>query len=286
MVIISSCRDESLDPHPLDGTADFAPYLTLEVGNIVFDAENLESAAFTGSLTERGPGVSSYTINVSLFRASTGARTDTAFVKTLTSYGDFSITATEVADALGIGLADFAQGDQIDFICQFTDGSTVWRVDGEEANIGADLFGNPAQLQAFTYTGFIACAIAEPFSGDYEMVQTQGGGDPFFGGPRFKTEIVTLGAPNLIQREWEANYVTFAVGFEVFLLCENVVVPFTASGVGCGGPGLNWIQDDVFGLGSYDPNDDASFTIHIVENVDNGCGAGVNEETIITMTQQ
>jgi len=284
--MISSCRDEDLNPHPLDGTSDFAPYLTLQVGNIVFDAENLESAAFTGSLTERGPGVESYTINVSLFRASTGVRSDTAFVKTLTSYGDYSITAMEVAAALDSTIADFEQGDQIDFICTFTDGSTTWRVDGDDANVGSDLFGNPGQRQAFTYTGFIACAIDAAFTGDYEMVQTQGGGDPFFGGPRFKTEIVTLSAPNLIQREWEANYVTFTVDFTVFLLCENVVVPFTASGVGCGGPGLNWIQDDDFGLANYDPTDDATFDIHIVENVDNGCGAGINPETIITMTKQ
>jgi len=286
MVIVSSCRDESLDPHPLDGTSDFAPYLTLQVGNIVFDAENLNNAAFTGTLTEQGPGVTSYSISVSLFRAATGVRSDTAFVKTLTSYGDFSISAAEVATSLDSALTDFEQGDQIDFIAQFTDGTNTWRVDGPDANIGSDLFGNAGQRQAFLYTGFVACAIDAGYSGDYEMVQTQGGGDPFFGGPRFKTEIVSLEAPNLIQREWEANYVTFGVDFTVFLLCDNVVVPFTASGVGCGGPGLNWIQDDDFGLGSYDPSDDASFTINIIENVDNGCGAGVNPETIITMTKQ
>lgn len=283
-MMVSSCEDESLNPLPIDGTSDFASYLTLEVGNIVFDAEDLDNAAFTGTLTERGPGVTSYTINVSLFRSATGVRSDTLPVKTLTSYGDFSVTAAEVAAALDSTIADFEQGDQIDFVCSFTDGTNTWRVDGDDANIGADLFGNPGQRQAFTYTGFIACAIDAAFTGDYEMVQTEGGGDPFFGGPRFKTEIVTVAAPNLIQREWDANYITFGVDFAIILLCENVVVPFTASGVGCGGPGLNWIQEEP--LATYDPTDDSSFTINIIENVDNGCGAGVNPGTIITMTKQ
>jgi len=90
-----------------------------------------------------------------------------------------------------------------------------------------------------------------------------------------------VSAPNPLERRWDATYVTYNVDFRITLACGEIQVPYTESGIGCGGPGLNWVQDSE--LGTYSPNNDRVFTIRIIENVDNGCGAGVNPGTVIQM---
>jgi len=112
------------------------------------------------------------------------------------------------------------------------------------------------------------------------MTMIQGQRD-FFWGSNWPTRQVDVTALDPITRIWKTEYLSFTVDFEIQLLCGQASVPYTVSGIGCGGPGINWVEDET--LGTYDPQNDHLFTINIIENVENGCGAGVSPGGIFEM---
>ncbi len=262
-------------------------WVTMDLTNIVIDFENLSGSALTADLEDLSGTVAEYRVYTSWVRGSVVS--DTALVKTISSFpSELSVSAQEIADALDSTINDFQAGDRVNFVAEITaqDGTVTRIWPPGQGNVGSDLFGNPGQKQALSFSAFVACPIEADFTGAYSMEQIQGPGDVFFGAPTaFYPVETSVSAPNLITRTWAGNYVSFSVNFTILMLCGNVDVPRTASGVGCGGPGLNWIQDPTLGPASYNPSDDSTFDLNIITNVDGGCGVPPTPQTILRMTK-
>ncbi len=95
--------------------------------------------------------------------------------------------------------------------------------------------------------------------------------------PYFKT-IEVYGIPK--YPDWRIFENT---GFNFLLICENILVGTTGSGIGCGGPGLNWVGDTP--PGSYDEEDDNIIIIKVLDNVDGGCGLPAAEPMTLRLTK-
>jgi hypothetical protein len=167
LLIIGSCRDEDtlvLNP-------DSIPHgnmVTIDIITPVYDVTNLANSSFEATLTAPSNNIDTYVLNAS--RLSEGTESDMVEVKKITSFPktyDLSLSATELATALGIDLADFLPGDQINFEAY------VIGDDGDTAtwdNLDQDLGTGPGQKQAFMFTSYISCPFdADESAGTYRV---------------------------------------------------------------------------------------------------------------------
>lgn len=243
------------------------------------------------------------TVELSVFRqpAGIGADTlnsDTVVVREYTQ-SDFmdgkilneSITVVDVANAVGVPLDSLDGGDQFIFSnrTELSNGLVFpSRTIGSNDNIEPGIVQNPDNA-SFTagFAALVACPIDAPFTGTYELKQISGPSDVFNGDPDvFSPGEVTISQDGAIGRKFTTTYVSgsvynFEVTFNFTLLCGNILVPHTGSGVGCGGGGLNWIGS---GNSTYDLTDDSELTIEVIDNVDGDCGVGT-EPLVFTLTK-
>ncbi|EAS18663.1 hypothetical protein FNJ87_16710 [Nonlabens mediterrranea] len=134
------------------------------------------------------------------------------------------------------------------------------------------------------------CPVDETFfTGDYQMTHLVFNG---FGVPTFGfAKQVTLSNPGGTSRTFVAPYapdlgafsdVTWSFG----LSCNEVVWgPTQDTGVGCAATPANIelsTADAAFGNGAYDPLNDASFTMNLVDDDADDCGARTNVSILMT----
>lgn len=277
VAVLASCDDSN--PQVIhEDSNNIAPFITLEAPAPIIDISD-PNGCYEFSLADPGGNVTSYALQVSW--VSPAGVSDTVDVETITSFpATICYSVADMAGFMGVAESDLAAGDSFNFVATLTsnNGTVV-----TPADLDGDVL-NPGMDQGLTHTIFLACPVSAAFAGDYLFEQTSGPADVFFGGATaFAVEVVNVTAPDLITRTWACNYYTFGVTFNALLLCDEAVVQPTQSGVGCGGPGLNWVEDDPRGV--YNPDDDAMWTINIIENVDLGCGLGATPATF-DMTKQ
>ncbi|WP_299012232.1 hypothetical protein [uncultured Polaribacter sp.] len=133
------------------------------------------------------------------------------------------------------------------------------------------------------------CPVAETlFVGEYTVTTISPGvfGASTYGG---NGNVVTLAIDesNPLGRTFTANYFEdgrFPRTFEFALVCNEVLVPFQDHLVGCGGNDVNLnTGPSTTGNGTYNVEDDSSFTIKLTDNVDSDCGgAPVQAEYLFT----
>lgn len=128
------------------------------------------------------------------------------------------------------------------------------------------------------------------FTGDYQMTHLVFNG---FGVPTFGFgKIVTLANPGGTTRTFDAPYAPDLGAFSTItwsfaLSCNEVIFGFRQDGaVGCGGAANGNIElstaDATFGNGTYDPNNDATFTMNLVDDEIDDCGARTNVSILMT----
>ena len=209
---------------------------------------------------------------------------------------DEEFTSELLAQAFGLtgGASDLGGGDRFDFtnLTTLTNGmvfpdTILSETDHETVNVTPNII-NSSATTSFTvgFNAFVACPVPEGFAlGDYLLEQTSGPADPFFGNPtRWAPEIVTLTQVSAIERSFNGTYFTFEnITFNFLLICENILVGTTGSGLSCGGPGINWVGDTP--PGSYDEEDDNIIIIKVLDNVDGGCGLPAAEPMTLRLTK-
>lgn len=197
--------------------------------------------------------------------------------------GSWSMSLPAIVEALGLDIDTDLNGFDA-FIFEWeltlTNGKTF-----DRSSVGLNVSG-PYFNSPFIRRVNVICALTEGFAtGEYLLEQTEGGPqDPFFGtGDRFASEIVTLEIGEAsTQRNFLVNFITFAdLEFTIDLLCGQVIVPFTPSGIGCGAP-LAWESVDV--TAEFDASDDSVITVTFVDDVDGACG--LTAPLTFTLTRQ
>ena len=144
------------------------------------------------------------------------------------------------------------------------------------------------ESSSFTYskTVFVACPIEETFAtGKYKLEQIEGPSDLFFGDPYiFAPEVVNIEAVTPIERTFSVSYYTFTgIDFNFLLICGNVLVGTTSSGLSCGGPDLGWTGAS--DPGTYNDADDSEIIIKVLDNPSGACGLPIGVPTTLKLTK-
>lgn len=110
---ISSCEDDSTNPLPemVNGQ-----YMKLDIKTREMDFDDLETTAFTGTLSNPSGNVVKYELYVRRRDASGFLTGEYTLMQTITSFPyELSITPQQVATALGLNVSDLQNGDVYTF---------------------------------------------------------------------------------------------------------------------------------------------------------------------------
>ncbi len=302
--VVLSCRDADKDPLGFDKLTNGAFMRQIELVSGSFDLFNFSEAEFVITLEAEdangGDLFASYDIYVA-FIDNTPIGEDTfniaeVFVKTIDASAftkdpesglpraTITVTSAEAMAVLGITAVDLDGGDTFDFRGEMhLSDDRSFTITSTGPNIaGGEFYNSPF----FNRVAVVCEFNPEFYTGDYMLLQTAGPSDPFFGGDRFMNGVVTLSVGETsTQRVFDLTYVTFTgIAFTVNLVCGNVVIPFQGSGIGCGGPGMNWISDSA-DQATFSITDDSILVITFIENIDGECGLPAEPGTQITLTK-
>lgn len=304
ILAFQSCEDEKKIRFPeFEDAANVRIQLDPDYSSL--DASDITNAKLVFSVFSENTNIESVVVSAVYYSFQNDSTTDPVEILSL-SQSDFDaangairnqeFTAQFLATQFGLpgGSSDLGGGDRFDFsnLTTLTNGmvfpdTILSETDHETVNVTPNII-NSAATTSFTvsFTAYVACPVPAGFAlGDYILEQTEGPTDPFFGNPtRWANEVVTLTQVSPIERTFNGTYFTFEnVGFNFLLICGNVLVGTTASGIGCGGPGLNWTGATPPGY--YDESDDSVIIIKILENVDGGCGLPAAEPMTLMLTK-
>ncbi len=304
ILAFQSCEDEEKIRLPeFEDAANVRIQLDPDYSSL--DASDITNAKLVFSVFSENKNIESVVVSAVYYSFQNDSTTHPVEILSLTQ-SDFDaadgairnqeFTAQFLATQFGLpgGSSDLGGGDRFDFfnLTTLTNGmvfpdTILSETDHETVNVTPNII-NSSGTTSFTvgFTAYVACPVPDGFAlGDYMFEQIAGPADPFFGNPtRWANEVVTLTQVSPIERTFNGTYFTFDnVGFNFLLICGNVLVGTTASGIGCGGPGLNWTGATP--PGTYDELDDSVILIEIMENVDGGCGLPAAEPMTLILTK-
>ncbi|TVP42896.1 MAG: hypothetical protein EA341_19090 [Mongoliibacter sp.] len=303
LAFVSSCRD-FIEPNVPYSEFDTALYLrtirSAESNSLTFNFFDLQSSRFNVTLeavdAEEGTTVESIEVRVRHRRlipgvgleftpAPSGGQRQEVTVATI-SGSDFTqspdnrfkrvvadIPASAMIQALGLTADEIEGGDVFEVRLYATD--RFGRVFGPD-NRSSDVAGGVFYDSPFLYNIDVICPLAAGYGlGEYQLEQTGGPSDPFFGNPtRFVEEVVTLTEGSTsIARTFTVNYLGgFTTRpFSIIFSCGVVLKPEEAAGAGCGGPGILW-ESDNDNLATYNLDDDSVIQVFFVDDTESSCG--------------
>jgi hypothetical protein len=183
------------------------------------------------------------------------------------------ISLVDMATLFGKAVLDFQGGDQFKFNNRTTMANgTVYpsATVGGNLNVTSDLSASAATTSyTDNFSAIVGCPVTAAFTGDYNLkVITAGVNTLAPPAPRYKEAKVTISAVNPITRSFTIGYLGFDRPFTFILLCGNVTVNLS-SGLSCSGNALVWTTPTP---ATYDPNDDNTFDIVMLDNTNKACG--------------
>lgn len=251
------------------GSSEYS--ITLQYDNINRESANIQSVDFSVAFNDNTPANGDNSVATTFLSTLAGS----SFVVNPDSgkpEATFQISATDVLNTLGLTAAALDGTDV--FLMQYTlnlDDGSSWGPTQQGQNVAGGAFFQAPHQTAVS----VVCLLTDGYAiGDYQLEQLAGGQDPFFGsGNRFASEVVTLAeGATPTQRTFNVNYITFAgLAFNIDLVCGNVQVPQTPSGLGCGGNPLNWVTDAA-NVAQFDAGDDSVININFIDDEFNNCG--------------
>jgi hypothetical protein len=301
---VTACKDEEVIRFP-----DF-----MEAANVriqvdpdfsSIDASDIENAKLQFSLFSENTNIQSVVLTAQFYSFINDSLSE---VIELASYSqsdfnsnqgairDVVFSSAFLAETFGLpgGVDDLGGGDRFDFFntTTLTNGlvypdTVLQGMELENVNVTPNII-NSAATTSFTvgFTAFVACPVPPGFAtGTYRIEQTEGPTDPFFGNDyRWAPSEVTLNVVSPIERTFNGTYLTFDNRrFNFLLICGNVLVGATSSGLSCGGPDLTWVGDSP--PGTYNEADDSVIIIKVLENIDGACGISVGDPLTLTLTK-
>jgi hypothetical protein len=292
LILIIGCEDELRYPEFQEGAT---MRIQLDPNYSSLNASDIPNARLQFSLFTVNKNIESVTLKAVYYNFATDSTYNQVELAKLTqsdfdnegAIRDMKFTSQFLAQEFGLknGINDIGGGDRFDItnITKLTDGRVfpdkiLPGTQYETINIETGIINGATSSFSFGFTSYVACPVPTGFAtGKYTVEQIAGPSDPFFGQPtRWKKEVVTLVAESPIERSFKGTYLTFdGRGFNFLLICGNVLVGATSSGLSCGGPALSWKSPST--PGTYNETDDSVIIIELLDNIDGGCGlpAGV-----------
>lgn len=171
LLIIISCRDEDTlvlnpdkIPHGIMVCLD-------EITSPVLNVTDLENSAFEADFFVPSDNVDTYVVMAQRISSSVSEWAEVKRIADIPKNFSISISATEIANALGIDLNDLLPGDEIDFNAYAIgdNGDTAyWE------NLDQDLGTNPGQKQGFRYVTYVSCPfVAAEITGIYKLIEDE-----------------------------------------------------------------------------------------------------------------
>ncbi|MBE9511794.1 MAG: hypothetical protein IMY71_13040 [Bacteroidetes bacterium] len=304
ILAFQSCEDESKIRFPeFEDAANMRIQIDPDYSSI--DASDISNAKLVFSVFSENTNIESVVISAVYYSFQNDSTTDPVEVLSLTqsdfnaangAIRDREFTAQFLAEKFGLpgGISDLGGGDRFDFfnVTTLTNGmvfpdTILSETDHETVNVTPNII-NSSGTTSFTvgFTAYVACPVPNGFAtGDYMFEQIAGPADPWFGeATRWKSEVVTLTQVSPIERTFNGTYLIWdGRAFNFLLICGNVLVGHQGTGIGCGGPGLNFTGATP--PGTYDQLDDSLILIEIIENVDGDCGVPTAEPMTLRLTK-
>ncbi|WP_299900895.1 hypothetical protein [uncultured Aquimarina sp.] len=213
-----SCEDD--EKNQITDTVN-APWVYFDsIDSPVIDVTNIEGSSFEAKLVAPFDNVASYEIFVNYNLAEDADENRILFpLRTITDFpADLSITAADLAAALGVTVPDLGPGDQFDFFVEITgnDGTVFNGLD--ETQFLGDI-NNPGLQQALVYTTFISCPFTvEEAVGTYTITNDVWGYEASGSDGQF--EVIAGPGPNEITMVNPFEHVNPATGEQDY----NVVI--------------------------------------------------------------
>jgi len=257
------------------------------------DASDIANAKLMFSVFSENTNIESVVISASLYSFGNDTNyarreilryTQSDFDSHTGAIRDVEFTSDWLAQQFGLtGASDLGGGDRFDFfnVTTLTNGmvfpdTILAETDFETINVTPNIVNNAATTSfSVGFTAYVACPVPAGFAeGEYILEQIDGPEDGLVvgSGPRWITQVVNLTSISPIERNFQGTYLTLFDGmdFNFLLVCGNVLVPTTGTGLSCGGPELFWQGANP--PGTYDEVDDSEIFIKIYENIYGGCG--------------
>jgi len=294
-----SCRDE--DEIRVPDFIDAANVrIQIDPENSYFDFQDIDNAFLEYSIYSENENINTIQIFFEYANVAAGDTTAPAVIKTYTQDSftdgvllDQRITAAELAAAVGLTTQDLNGGDQFLFtnVTTLTDG----RVYPSATILGYQSVPADIRLASATasfttvFDAIVGCPVSAPFAGEYLVEQISGPDDPFNGDDAvFSSMIVDVEETNPIGRIFEVGYFEgasfdFTTEVAFTLLCGEIVVGTTDTGIGCGGPRFTYVST---GSSPYDDADDSVIIINLLQNTTGACGVTANEPVTLRLTKQ
>jgi hypothetical protein len=208
------------------------------------------------------------------------------------SLPDERITLASLATLFGVDLSTFKGGDQFNFNNRTTmaDGTVYPSATvGGNSNVPSDLVAS-AGTTSYTdnFSAVIGCQVTAAFTGDYQLAELVGPGDPFNGDAFVWTPgKVTISSINPVARSftglfYDGGSFSFPITFTFILLCGEVSVPKFSTGINCGGPSFSYQS---VGSNPYNDTDDDVILINLTHNIDGACGQPVAVPITLRLTK-
>ncbi|EOZ99030.1 hypothetical protein A33Q_0829 [Indibacter alkaliphilus LW1] len=303
MAFVSSCRD-FVEPNVPYSEFDTALYLrtirAASTNSLTFNFFNLPNSRFNVTVesvdAEEGTTVETVEVRIRHRRlipgvgleytpAQSGGQRQEVTVATI-SGSEFTqspenrfkravidIPAATMIQAVGLTADEIEGGDVFEVRLYATD--RFGRTFGPD-NRSSDVAGGIFYDSPFLYNVEVICPLSDGYGlGQYQLEQTGGPGDPFFGNAtRFVEEVVTLAEGNTsIARTFTVNYLGgFTTRpFTIVFSCGLVLKPEESAGAGCGGTTIFW-ESDNDNLAEYDLDDDSVIQVFFIDDTESSCG--------------
>ena len=166
--LLVNCEDNEKSPLPAGQPGAF---VLVDITSALIDVTQIETSGYGGTLQDTRGNIASHTFEV---RSVIGTNaSDFAPVYTATSFpADFSITAGDIATALGVDVSSFPPGTRFDLV------GTSTTVDGDEIDffdLNADLQAEIGMRQAYQLRTFISCPFNQADAlGTYQVDDPRG----------------------------------------------------------------------------------------------------------------
>ncbi len=283
----TSCRDDDKVKYP-DFEKGALPFFTadpelpqlidsLDFDNtlIRFNVDTKDTTSSTGVKDLEFSPVERIDVTVTFINQSEGT-SNTVVVSSLTSWP--AVVELTDEDLIDLFPETVLTRDSLFVGDQFRFTADMILVDGRvlKGIVPGGLGYSPA-LQANLNSTFllytVGCGVAASYTGTYAITDPCG---------RFSgtATITNIGGT---QRRFRGTFFGFPnVGFDISLLCGEVVIPISATGLSCGGPPITIESGNA--PTSFDPNDDSSFQVRLFYADVPGCVPSA--DCIITLTKQ
>lgn len=282
--VITSCADEDLGPtftYETAGKGSYPKLVQLTSGE--YDLQDISGSAFVYEVEfvdiNKGRATDLYEIYLSfnggdyvLYQSFTQSE----FSDSPNGLRGLSISVpfTEAAAAVGEDPNTMSPGDYFTFDTRTTSDGVVFTQDNSSSAVNSTAFGG-----FFRNNVNVTCPLPDAdFSGDYTLTYTSahtGGFGDFFTIGSGATVTLDLISGSTTRRTFDFDYNGFGIGgtWELDFLCDEVLSANFNLGASCGAGDISATGIN----GTFDINDDSSFTFSMIETDDGGCGITLSQ---------